>query len=252
MTEQRLGLRIIRYDPETYDSSETREYEVPTRDSLTLLDALVSIHEEQDSSLAIRYSCRGGFCGACGVQVNGLPVLACRTRVSSLDCNGSPVEIAPLQNHPVIRDLVADFDPTFLTLGAGEPWIQSDEGSPGSGMDSDMTQEEVDRLGRSQACISCGLCDAAVPHAHVSAGFVGPAALVREFRLAADVRDGSDRDRLERVNTSGGIWDCDPDNSWDDACPVGIDPANKIELLREASIANKIGGRKRVESETAA
>ena len=252
MAEQRLGLRISRYDPETHDSPEASNYEVAVGESMTVLDALVSIQEEQDSSLAIRYSCRGGFCGACGVQVNGVPVLACRTRVSSIDCNGSPVEIAPLQHHSVIRDLVADFDPTFLTLEAGTPWIQPDEGSPGSGMDSDMTQEEVDRLGRSQACISCGLCDAAVTDANASAGFIGPAALVREFRLAADVRDGSDRDRLERVNTSGGIWDCDPDKSWDDACPVGIDPANKIELLREASIANKIGGRKRVESETAA
>ncbi len=252
MAEQRLALRISRYDPETHDSPETREYRVAAGESLTVLDALVSIHEEQDSSLAIRYSCRGGVCGACGVQINGVPALACRTRLSSIDCNGSPVEIAPLRNHPVIRDLVADFDPTFLKLSAGSPWIQPDEGSPGTGLDSDMTQEEVDRLGRSQACISCGLCDAAVSGEGASVGSIGPAALVREFRLAADVRDGSDRARLERASAAGGIWDCDPDNSWDDACPVGIEPANKVELLRQASVANEIGARGRVESETAA
>ena len=251
MSEQHLTLRISRYDPETHDSPETREYQVAVEESLTVLDALVSICEEQDSSLAIRYSCRGGVCGACGVQVNGTPALACRTRISSIDCGESPVEIAPLRNHPVVRDLVADFDPTFLKLSAGPPWIQPDEGSPGTGIDSDMTQEEVDRLGRSQACISCGLCDAAVTGEGASAGSIGPAALVREFRLAADVRDGSDRARLERTTGAGGIWDCDPDKSWDDACPVGIDPANKVELLRQASIANKIGAGGRVESETA-
>ncbi len=252
MAEQRLALRISRYDPETHDSPEAREYQVTTEESLTILDALVSIHEEQDSSLAIRYSCRGGVCGACGIQVNGVPTLACRTRVSSIDCNESPVEIAPLRNHPVIRDLVADFDPSFLKLSVGSPWIQPDEGSPGTGIDSDMTREEVDRLGRSQACISCGLCDAAVTGEAAAAGFIGPAALVRDFRMAADVRDGSDRVRLERVNGAGGIWDCDPDKSWDDACPVGIDPGNKVELLRQASIANNIAARRRVESETAA
>ena len=254
MAEQRFTLRIDRYDPETQDRPEPHEYQVPATESLTILDALVLIQEEQDSSLAIRYSCRGGICGACGVQVNGTPVLACRTRISSVDdaeFTSRRVEIAPMRNHPVIRDLVADFDPTFLKLAAASPWIQPDESSPGTGIDSDMTQEEVDRLDRSQACISCGLCDAAVSVECSSTGFVGPAALVREFRFAADVRDGSDATRLERASADGGIWDCEPAESWNAVCPFGIDPASKVGLLQQASIANDVGTPRRVRSETA-
>ena len=251
MTDREITLRISRYDPETHDRPEPREYQVTAGDSLTILDALVMVQEQQDSSLAIRYSCRGGICGACGVQVNGAPVLACRTRMSSVDNDETPVEIEPLANHPVVRDLVADFDPTFLKHAAASPWIQPDESSPGTGIDSDMTAAEVHRLGRSQACVTCGLCDAAVTDDRSSPGFVGPAMLVREFRFAADVRDGSDRAHLERASAEGGIWDCDPAESWNAVCPVGIDPAGKIEQLRQASIANEVGPSSRVRSETA-
>ena len=237
---QRL-LRIDRYDPETHERPKSHDYLVPQSKTTTVLDALISVQEQHDSSLGIRHSCRSGVCGACGVQVNGTPVLACRTRIHSIENDDSPIEVAPLANHPVICDLITDFDPTFLKLASTYPWIQNDEASPGTGIDSDMTQDEINRLGRSQACLSCGLCDAIVAPGDCSEEFIGPATLVREFRFAADVRDGSDRARLERVTADDGIWACEPDESWNRVCPVGIDPASKVRLLREAAHANDLG-----------
>ena len=237
----RRGIRIARYDPETHDGPEVHHYQVTVSGDMTLLDVLVDVEENVDPSLSFRYSCRGGICGACGVQANGMPVLACRTRISGIETNDGQIEIAPLANHPVIRDLVADLDPMLNRIASIDPWTQPDDGSPGSGMDSDMLQYEVERLGRSETCIACGLCDAAAPAASPFSDFLGPAALVRIYRHAADVRDGSDRQRLELVTGEGGIWDREPAEEWNVACPLEIEPANRVESLRAAAEANQIG-----------
>jgi succinate dehydrogenase / fumarate reductase iron-sulfur subunit len=42
-----------------------------------ILDALLKIKNEQDSTLTFRRSCREGICGSCAMNISGTNGLAC-------------------------------------------------------------------------------------------------------------------------------------------------------------------------------
>ncbi|MHA2398624.1 MAG: 2Fe-2S iron-sulfur cluster-binding protein [Promethearchaeota archaeon] len=61
------------------------KFEVPLSKRMSILDALFYIQDYLDSSLAFRYACRGAICGSCGLTIDKVPLLACRTQSLSLD-----------------------------------------------------------------------------------------------------------------------------------------------------------------------
>ena len=84
-----------------------REYVVPRHPSQTVLDVVTHIQRALDPTLAYRYACRVGMCGSCAMSVNGVPRWTCRTHVDKV-VEEDQLQIAPLRNLPVIRDLVTD------------------------------------------------------------------------------------------------------------------------------------------------
>ena len=46
-----------------------------------ILDALIKIKNEMDSTLTFRRSCREGICGSCAMNINGQNTLACLCRI---------------------------------------------------------------------------------------------------------------------------------------------------------------------------
>ena len=83
------------------------EFEVPRYPSQTVLDVVTYIQRSLDPTLAYRFACRVGMCGSCAMTVNGVARWTCRTHVDKVAKDGA-VEIAPLRNLPVVRDLVTD------------------------------------------------------------------------------------------------------------------------------------------------
>ena len=84
-------------------AGETVEYEVPSFEGMTVLDALSWIREQQDPSLAVRFSCRSAnACRECIAVVDGRRDYLCTVRLSG----GMVVE--PLGNQPIVHDLVVD------------------------------------------------------------------------------------------------------------------------------------------------
>ncbi len=69
-------------------------FEIPVNRSTTVLDALLYAKSYLDTSIGIRYSCRMASCGSCGMKINGIPRLACFTKVSELE--GDTITCAPL------------------------------------------------------------------------------------------------------------------------------------------------------------
>src|SRR5512147_2442375 len=91
---------------------EFRRYEVPRQQHQTVLDVVTFIQRRLDPGLAYRFACRVGMCGSCAMTVNGVPRWTCRTHVDKVIENDR-MEIAPLRNLPVIRDLVTDMREFF-------------------------------------------------------------------------------------------------------------------------------------------
>ena len=93
-------------------------YSVPQRASQTVLDVVTFVQRHIDPTLSYRFACRVGVCGSCAMTVNGKPRWTCRTHVAKVAGNGR-LEIGPLENLPVIKDLATDMQPFF------EKWQQA-------------------------------------------------------------------------------------------------------------------------------
>ena len=82
-------------------------YHVPYREGMSVLDAIMWIRSNIDSSLAVRYSCiNANACKECMVMVDGKTQYACTTRLLIGDTT-----IEPLSNKALIKDLVTDIVP---------------------------------------------------------------------------------------------------------------------------------------------
>src|SRR5919109_1093319 len=228
-----VSLKIYRANRRAGESPHYDRIEVPVQRWTTVLDALLYAKAYKDPSIAIRYSCRMATCGSCGMKINGIPRLACYTKVSELQ--GREIMVEPLSNFPHIRDLVTDFSQFFAHHRSMDPYIQnehSDIMEANKLTEFIQTQEDVDNFLQFSYCIKRGLCYSACPTVATDTKFPGPQALSQAYRYHADTRDIATKDRLHRVDTKHGIWRCHFAGSCSTVCPKGVDPALGIQLLR--------------------
>jgi succinate dehydrogenase / fumarate reductase, iron-sulfur subunit len=233
MSEQRIKLKVYRENRSQKTGSHYDTFEVPYKKWTTVLDALLYVKSYMDPSVAIRYSCRMASCGSCGMKINGIPKLACYTKISELET--STIKCEPLSNFPIIRDLVTDFSLFFTHHKDMQPYIQSKDN-----LETDTNKgtfsfyqspEDVDKYLQFSYCIKCGLCYSACPTVGTDLKFPGPQALAQQYRYFADTRDES-KNRLDIVDDRHGIWRCHFAGSCSKVCPKGVDPALGIQLLR--------------------
>lgn len=227
-----IVLNIYRGGPNQKPENSYDSYRVPVSRWTTVLDALIYAKERLDSSVAIRYSCRMASCGSCGMKINGIPRLACYTKISELGTHTITCE--PLPNFPLIRDLVTDFQEFFDHHKKIQPYIQNLHPDPSIDKLSEFEQtpQEVDEFLQFSYCIKCGLCYSACPTVATDTKFPGPQALAQAYRYFADSRDDAVEKRLSIVDDKHGIWRCHFAGSCSKVCPKGVDPALGIQMLR--------------------
>jgi succinate dehydrogenase / fumarate reductase iron-sulfur subunit len=229
---EHIVLKVYRGGSNKKTRSMYSSFPVPIRRWTTVLDALLYAKEHLDSSIAIRYSCRMASCGSCGMKINGIPRLACYTKISELGTHTITCE--PLPNFPLIRDLVTDFQQFFNHHRNMQPFIQNSYPDPSMEKLSELKQtpEEVDSFLQFSYCIRCGLCYSACPTVATDTKFPGPQALSQAYRYFADNRDDAGEKRLNITDDKHGIWRCHFAGSCSTVCPKGVDPALGIQLLR--------------------
>ncbi len=230
--EKDVTLRVFRINGQI-DSPKYDEYTVSTKRWTTVLDALLDIKNFKDSSIAIRYSCRMASCGSCGMKINGIPRLACYTKISEL--SGDTITCEPLPNFPYIRDLVTDFTTFFENHKNMLPYVQNPKADikPEEKI-SEFVQSpsDLDKFLQFSYCIKCGLCYSACPTVATDTKFPGPQALAQAYRYTADSRDTDMKNRFNIIDDRHGIWRCHFAGSCSSVCPKGVDPALGIQLLR--------------------
>ncbi|MGH9993626.1 MAG: succinate dehydrogenase/fumarate reductase iron-sulfur subunit [Nitrososphaeraceae archaeon] len=228
-----VNLRVYRGNPKQGESSNFDKFEVPIQRWTTVLDALLHAKSYLDNSIAIRYSCRMASCGSCGMKINGIPRLACYTKISEID--EDIITCEPLPNFPIIRDLVTDFSDFFEHHRSMEPFIHNPNANivdKNNLTESIQSPEDVEKYLQFSYCIKCGLCYSACPSVGSDTKFPGPQALAQAYRYFADNRDDATQSRLDIVDNKHGIWRCHFAGSCSVVCPKGVDPALGIQLLR--------------------
>ena len=70
--KKRRNFKVYRYDPDSGENPRYDTFEVDLDDcGPMVLDALIKMKSEQDSSLTFRRSCREGICGSCSMNIDG-------------------------------------------------------------------------------------------------------------------------------------------------------------------------------------
>ena len=119
---------IYRWSPEDDNNPRMDDFEVDLDEcGPMVLDALIKIKSEVDSSLTFRRSCREGICGSCSMNIDGTNTLACLKAIE--DVKGD-VKIYPLPHMPVVKDLVPALTHAYAQLTSIEPWLKADTPAP--------------------------------------------------------------------------------------------------------------------------
>jgi len=211
-----------------------QSFEVPRRESQTVLDVVTYIQRHLDPTLSYRFACRVGMCGSCAMTVNGAPRWTCRTHVDKVAAGGT-LEIAPLANLPIVKDLVADMREFF------DKWARArGQFAPGATPRGEFAAVRPDSRERREAdagieCIGCGVCYAACDVVAWNRDYLGPAALNRAWTLVNDVRDGGQAARLAAVSGDAGCHSCHTLMACTELCPKKLSPTRSIAGLKRAT-----------------
>lgn len=206
-------------------------YDVPRRDSQTVLDVVTFIQRHLDHSLSYRFACRVGMCGSCAMTVNGVARWTCRTHVAKV-VTGGKLEIAPLSNLPVIKDLTTDMVEFFDKWARAKGQFKGRQTRQDDFAHIEPASKERIAANAGIECIGCGICYASCDIVSWRADYLGPAALNRAWTLANDLRDIQQAERLRAVAGDAGCHACHTQGSCTERCPKQIEPTAGIAGLK--------------------
>ena len=232
------SFRIYRFDPESKAPPRIDTYDIDLdRCGPMVLDALIKIKDEIDSTLTFRRSCREGICGSCAMNIDGLNKLAC---IWPIGTQGNECRIFPLPHLPVIKDLVPDLTQFYEQYASIRPWLQTREPAP-EGRERTQAPGDQELVDRPSACILCACCSTSCPsYWWNSDRYLGPAALLAAYRWIVDSRDQARDDRLDQLEDSFRLYRCHTIMNCVEACPKDLNPARAIAAIKR-EIASRGG-----------
>ena len=200
--------KLYRFNPETGEQPKLQNYDINLKEcGPMVLDALIKIKNEQDSTVTFRRSCREGICGSCAMNIDGKNGLACLTRIPTED--SKPLAIYPLPHMPVVRDLVPDLGRFYEQYSSIKPYLQAEPKKPGQ-REYLQTKEQRAKLDGLYECILCACCQTSCPSYwwNGDRGYLGPAVLLQSYRWIADSRDSKTKERLEVLDDAFKLYKC--------------------------------------------
>jgi len=225
--------QIYRYDPESGHNPRVDNFEIDLDHcGPMVLDALIKIKNEVDSTLTFRRSCREGVCGSCAMNIDGRNTLACTKALD--DCHHQ-VKIYPLPHLPVIKDLVPDLTQIYRQYASIEPWLKA--GQPPEEKEQLQSHQERSQLDGLVECILCACCSTSCPSYWWNGDkYLGPAVLIQAQRWLKDSRDQAAEERLEALDDTFKLYRCHTIMNCTDTCPKSLNPAKAIADIKQAMI----------------
>ncbi len=231
-------LHIYRYDPDSGENPSLDTYELDTNKcGPMVLDALIKIKNEVDSTLTFRRSCREGICGSCSMNIDGTNTLACIKPIE--DIKGD-IKIYPLPHMKVVKDLVPDMTHFYAQYASIQPWIKTDTPAP-SGSERLQSPEDREKLDGLYECILCACCSTSCPSYWWNGDkYLGPAVLLQAYRWLVDSRDEHTGERLDDLEDPFKLYRCHTIMNCTKTCPKGLNPAKAIAEVKKL-IVNRQG-----------
>ncbi len=228
--------KIYRWDPDEGGNPRIDSYEVDL-DSCgpMVLDALIKIKNEIDSTLTFRRSCREGVCGSCSMNIDGTNTLACTKYIDEVK---GEVRIYPLPHMEVVKDLVPDLNPIFAQYTSIEPWLKTDTAAPAR--ERLQSPEERVKLDGLWECILCFCCSTACPSYWWNGDrYLGPAILLQAYRWISDTRDEATGERLDNLEGPFRLYRCHTIMNCTKTCPKSLNPAKAIAEIKKLMVERR-------------
>lgn len=223
--------RIYRWNPDDGANPRIDTYHVDRDDcGPMVLDALIWIKNNIDSTLTFRRSCREGICGSCAMNIDGTNTLACTQAID--DIKGE-VKVYPLPHMPVIKDLVPDLTNFYAQYASIKPWLQAKTPPPPDG-ERLQSREDQAKINEPSACILCACCSTACPSYWWNGDrYLGPAVLLAAYRWLVDSRDEATGERLDQLEDPFRLYRCHTIMNCTRTCPKGLNPAKAIGEIKK-------------------
>ena len=229
--------RIYRWNPDSGNNPVIDSFAIDLDQcGPMVLDALIKIKNEIDTTLTFRRSCREGVCGSCAMNIDGTNTLAC---IKAIEDIKGPVRIYPLPHLPVVKDLVADLSQVYAQYHAIQPWLQTAGPAP---PDRERLQSEAERekLDGLWECILCFCCSTACPSYWWNGErYLGPAVLLQAYRWIADSRDEATGERLDALEDPFRLYRCHTIMNCTRTCPKGLNPAKAIAEIKKLMVLRR-------------
>ncbi len=222
---------IYRYDPDGDANPRLDSFEIDlAKCGPMVLDVLIKIKNEIDSTLAFRRSCREGVCGSCAFNIDGLNTLACTKAITGIE---GDVNIYPLPHLPVIKDLVCDLSTPYAQYASITPWMRTVSPAPPD-HERPQSLEEREELDGLWECVLCFCCSTSCPSYwwNGERGYLGPAVLLQAYRWIADSRDEYAGERLDNIEDPFRLYRCHTIMNCTATCPKGLNPALAIAEIK--------------------
>lgn len=216
-------VKVFRFNPKVDKDPYYLTYNFSFKKGMTVLDVLLQIYTEQDSSLGFKYSCRSGHCGLCGVKVNGKEALMCREAAIA------EMTISPLANISVVKDLIIyrdEYEKRLLKLRLFLERLDEPQKIPEL-----IDMEAFRKFKIASRCVECFCCLSACPvFSNNPHNFIGPAAFIQEARHLFDPRDVLNR---KVIVSEQGLSLCKECGKCSSVCPQHVSPADIIKEMKK-------------------
>ncbi|XP_015738079.1 succinate dehydrogenase [ubiquinone] iron-sulfur subunit, mitochondrial [Coturnix japonica] len=225
---------IYRWDPDKPgDKPRMQTYEVDlNKCGPMVLDALIKIKNELDSTLTFRRSCREGICGSCAMNIAGGNTLACTKKI---DPDLSKItKIYPLPHMYVVKDLVPDLSNFYAQYKSIEPYLKKKDESKQGKEQYLQSIEDRQKLDGLYECILCACCSTSCPSYWWNGDkYLGPAVLMQAYRWMIDSRDDYTEERLAQLQDPFSLYRCHTIMNCTRTCPKGLNPGKAIAEIKK-------------------
>lgn len=239
--KKKKTFKVYRWNPDNQENPRLDSYDIDLEKcGPMVLDALIHIKNDVDSTLTFRRSCREGVCGSCAMNIDGTNTLACTKPID--DIKGEAV-ITPLPHMPVMKDLVPDLTHVYAQYESIQPWLKTD--SPPPQRERLQSHEDANKLNGDDghgpaACILCFSCSTACPSYWWNGDkFLGPAILLQAWRWLTDTRDEATGERLDALEDPFKLYRCHTIMNCTNTCPKGLNPAKAIAEIKKKMVERK-------------
>nr|WCH57999.1 succinate dehydrogenase subunit 2 [Hypnea cornuta] len=220
-------LRIYRWNPLYKKEPWFSIYPLLKNNGPMVLDALIYIKDNLDSTLSFRRSCREGICGSCSMNIDGVNSLAC---LSPVEIKNKFLTIYPLPHMYIIKDLVPDLSNFYNQYKLIKPWLIGNRTN-----DKEYLQSKLDRflLDGLYECILCACCSASCPSYWWNQDkYLGPAILLQAYRWLTDTRDSNKKTRLKFIDHKMRLFRCHSIMNCSKVCPKNLNPGKAISSIK--------------------